>query len=175
MCVPQQISRANEDWKRRFVSGQIHKVIMILIDVERVLLFTFFVLGNINIATVNGWLFNCRVSEWSLWSRCSSTCGSLGERVRKRFVISAPELCSDSLIEREGCNIKCCPVDCVYHWSPWTSCNGCGSNGQQYASRIITQDKSCGGECDVTIRTRKCDTGRYTRCSFYKLPSRQNR
>jgi len=106
---------------------------------------------------------NCRVSGWGTWSTCSRSCGHFGTRERRRTKLSS-ESCGGScpsLRESGSCNNICCPVDCVYSWGPWTSCGGCGPNGQQQSSRMIHQDKRCGGKCDVpATRTRNCDTGK---------------
>ena len=130
--------------------------------------------ASLCILNTDAWLFsrrrscskvNCRVSGWSTWSACSHSCGLFGQRDRRRSKLTS-ESCGGSCpysqyYQKESCNNKCCPVDCVYSWGPWTSCSGCGSNGQQQSSRIITKDKKCGGKCDVpVVRTRACDTGK---------------
>jgi len=106
------------------------------------------------------WSKKCKLSEWGTWSTCNSSCGD-GNRIRKRVKLSDNgKKCE--LIQVNSCNNGCCPVDCVYTWGPWTACSGsCGSNGQKESFRKITQDKKCGGKCDVSeTRTMKCDTGR---------------
>ena len=68
------------------------------------------------------------------------------------------------LSEIRNCNRACCPVDCVYSWGSWSTCQGsCGPNGVQTSLLMISQQESCGNKCNTpSIMTRKqnCDIGK---------------
>ena len=114
------------------------------------------------------WLFctdvDCEVSSWTAWSSCTASCGNSGRASRTRYVTRKTE-CSGNgcpgLSENRDCYRECCPVNCVYSWSAWSWCKGCGSNGEQTSLRIISQNERCGGTCNVPpSRKRTCDTGK---------------
>ena len=88
---------------------------------------------------------------------------------RRRVVTSARCVGScEGLVDSQRCNYVCCPVNCVYSWSAWSWCKGCGSNGEQTSLRIISQNERCGGSCNVPpSRKRTCDTGKQV--AFYSL------
>ena len=79
---------------------------------------------------------------------------------RRRVVTSAT--CGGScggLVDSQRCKYVCCPVNCVYSWGAWSSCKGCGRDGEQTSLRIISQNKRCGGRCNAKpSRKRTCDT-----------------
>ncbi|XP_065064748.1 uncharacterized protein LOC135690976 [Rhopilema esculentum] len=114
---------------------------------------------------------NCAVSGWSIWSGCSHSCGSHGTRYRTRSVTrgaSCGGSCPYGLRETVSCNRVCCPVNCVHSWGVWGACQGCGNNGQQTRSLVITQNSSCGGTGCPTTRsqTRSCLPPRTNVCSY---------
>ena len=107
---------------------------------------------------------DCEVSSWTAWSSCTASCGNTGRASRTRYVTRKKECSSNDcpgLSENRDCNRVCCPEDCVYSWSAWSSCKGCGPNGEQTSLRIISQNEGCGGTCNVNpSRKRTCDTGK---------------
>ena len=103
---------------------------------------------------------DCILSVWGEWLPCSASCGNKGTQTRLRSYIRWPKCngkaCGHNFEER-SCNRVCCPVNCVYSWGAWSSCKGCGSNGQQTSLPVLSQNAKCGGTCNApSIRKRKC-------------------
>jgi len=67
---------------------------------------------------------DCKLSDWSEWTKCSVECGG-GVQTRSRTLISPAKnggKCGP-LTETRECNIQPCPKDCqVSDWNEWTSC-----------------------------------------------------
>ena len=138
---------------------------------ERLWVFGFIILIlNCSILRVDGWWssrrrsctkVNCRLTSWSSWSACSKTCGLFATQKRRRTVLTSAT-CGGScgkLVDFQECKYVCCPVNCVYSWSAWSSCKGCGLNGEQTSLRIISQNEWCSGTCNAKpSRKRTCDT-----------------
>lgn len=100
---------------------------------------------------------DCRLSDWSDWGRCSSSCGG-GQAERKRRLEVAPKnggaSCSSSLRVTAACNTQpCVPVqaceDCRWGaWGDWGDCAACGS--QRWRQRSIERMANhCGQACDA--------------------------
>ena len=108
---------------------------------------------------------DCILSDWSTWSSCDAPCGTniQGKQERTRTIIRNANKCGKQcgkLHTERSCTRPCCPVNCVYSWSAWSSCKGCGSNGEQTSLRVISQYESCGGTCVKPSRKRTCYTGK---------------
>lgn len=105
----------------------------------------------------------CKVSSWGAWTTCSQSCGFFGVKERTRYK-TASESCGGSCVplkEQIGCNHICCPKPCVYKYSDWGKCEGCGVSGVQRRKPVLVKAEACGGSCAVPkVETRKCDTGR---------------
>ena len=106
---------------------------------------------------------DCKMSDWSSWSACSTDCGG-GEKVRTRKVLASSvgngKECGHT-IERETCNTQNCPTDCVVgEWTDWSSCSvACGGNGIQTRTRPILRPSANGGKaCPILSETRSCGT-----------------
>ncbi|XP_052087844.1 coadhesin-like [Mytilus californianus] len=81
-------------------------------------------------------------AEWSLWSKCSLTCGQGGERIRKRTCDNpAPANngrdCSGSDSDEELCILNDCPINGNWtEWSLWSKCSlTCGQGGGRIRKR----------------------------------------
>lgn len=103
---------------------------------------------------------HCRVNSWSSWSSCSRSCGGgTSSRSRKKIITeSCGGRCPYSLRSSKRCNTNCCPVNCVYTWSSWSSCVGCGTSTQSRTPRI-TRYSSCNGRSCPAKQTQSCNTG----------------
>ena len=108
---------------------------------------------------------DCILSEWSTWSSCSAKCGfnTRGHQMRIRSIKTIGTCwgrqCGQRYENRLCYRSKCCPVNCIYSWSEWSSCKGCGSSGEQTSLRVISQNAKCGGTCNVqSSRKRTCWT-----------------
>lgn len=110
---------------------------------------------------------DCVVSEWSLWKDCSQTCGESGVRSRKRVVFrdaTCGGKCPYNVTETEPCNVRCCPVDCVFTpWTDWGLCyctdEGCEGEGERHKcrrTRVKLSNSSCGGYCDEVTAQEAC-------------------
>jgi len=99
---------------------------------------------------------SCEMSEWTVWSPCSLSCGS-GRHHRMRSIAkestAGGEPCTGSLSEVKDCNNNPCEtklVNCtVADWSEWGACT---SSAQRYRSRHVTQDGTGGRPCDVPLK-----------------------
>ena len=102
---------------------------------------------------------NCRVDNWSVWSSCTQSCGGgLTTRTRRKTVTeSCGGGCSYHLRETKRCNTNCCPVNCVYSWSPWSKCSGCGMSSHS-RTPVIQRHSSCGGKACPAKQTKACNT-----------------
>lgn len=93
---------------------------------------------------------DCRFTDWSDWSTCSSTCGR-GIRTRTRNYVEEHEpsaWCSASdLIEKEVCLSECLGnVTCVTRdWSSWSDCSvTCGrGTRKRFRTPIGRSKKAC--------------------------------
>ncbi|CAL8297260.1 unnamed protein product [Lota lota] len=71
---------------------------------------------------------NCQLSDWSLWSECSHSCGLAGKLWRRRTVMQAPQgdgrPCPPQMEQWKPCPVKPC-----YRWrySPWSQCSSEGA------------------------------------------------
>lgn len=102
----------------------------------------------------------CAVA-WGSWSSCSASCGTHGTRTRRGRVTRWPTCGScPPLVQRQPCNRKCCPIPCLYSWSAWSPCRGCGWSTQS-RSMIIRRNPQCGGRPCPSQRsqTQRCNTG----------------
>jgi len=69
---------------------------------------------------------DCKMSEWSGWSKCTKECGG-GARQRTRSVLQKPNhggrVC-DTPVEAEACGTGSCDRDCALgEWTEWSFCS----------------------------------------------------
>ncbi|XP_076079810.1 spondin-1-like isoform X3 [Mytilus galloprovincialis] len=105
---------------------------------------------------------NCKVTEWSDWSRCSVTCGR-GVVTKSRKVITKDsnggKPCPRKLMRKKKCKSPKCPIDCqVGEWGPWSPCSqSCGDNAVQKRRRKILKKPRRGGmDCPSHRQKRRC-------------------
>ena len=103
---------------------------------------------------------HCTVSSWTGWSSCTRPCGGgLTARTRwKTRTESCGGGCPYHLRETRRCNTNCCPVNCVYSWSPWSKCLGCGMSSHS-RTPVVQRHSSCGGKGCPAKQTKACNTG----------------
>ncbi len=103
---------------------------------------------------------DCKLGEWSEWSKCTKDCGG-GQQTRTRTILQKPtiggKLCQHT-IEIRNCNTQACPIDCVGSWSDWSSCPS--SSGKKTRTFKITTQPNYGGKTctnkDGEIQTDFC-------------------
>ena len=90
----------------------------------------------------------CVMSQWSLWSLCTATCGG-ATMMRSRTIVKhalfggAP---CPALRETKTCNAFKCPIDCqLSEWSTWGKCDRFCGGGKRYKDRRIEQFARHGG------------------------------
>lgn len=110
----------------------------------------------------------CALTEWSLWSPCSSSCGP-GTRSRRRSFKNSLDRkrCPQIIHESEPCigteavcdSPEVVPPGCeVTLWSEWSPCSvSCGKEGEQIRKRMYMSSDSKMLRCDVNLKSvRKC-------------------
>ncbi|XP_014251506.1 uncharacterized protein LOC106667823 isoform X2 [Cimex lectularius] len=108
---------------------------------------------NCNLMEIRSW------SEWSWWSRCSTTCGQ-GVRKRMRnciaveeigkrsfdFIKHASKICTGPASMVRPCYLKDCPVNGGWsEWEPWSECSADCSLGTQSRSRTCSRPPPLNG------------------------------
>merc|ERR1719145_452698 len=74
---------------------------------------------------------DCKWAPWSVYGRCSLTCGTYGGvQVRQRSLetqsLNGGKLCDGESYETRECNKKGCPIDCL--WLPWQAWQECSTS-----------------------------------------------
>ena len=99
-------------------------------------------------------------TSWTGWSPCSRSCGG-GLTIRTRWINKWDPPCwlgRYHINETKTCNTNCCLVNCVYSWSPWSKCLGCGMSSHS-RTPVIHWHGSCGGRACPAKQTKTCNTG----------------
>merc|ERR1719447_1972431 len=109
-----------------------------------------------------GIVVDCKVEDWSSWTKCSATCGS-GTKTRGRGVVREAESGGapcPALEETEHCNTDQCPADCeVEDWSSWSDCSATCGGGTKTRGRGVVQEAENGGAvCPALEEKESCNT-----------------
>jgi len=86
---------------------------------------------------------DCKVHDWSPWSKCSATCGN-GTRTRAKTFTEPlhggkPCPCNSTESQSEHCTNGLCTTDCVWkQWGDWSPCSRTCGGG--YASRLRSEE-----------------------------------
>jgi len=88
---------------------------------------------------------NCKITEWAMWSTCSSTCGP-GFQERKRAINKRLSHCGQGCVGNmtmvQPCFVEECGdcENCVWGlWKEWSDCDRHCGGGQRHRLRNITQ------------------------------------
>jgi len=105
---------------------------------------------------------DCKVEDWSSWTKCSATCGG-GTKARGRGVVQEAEIGGAGcpvLEEEEPCNTDQCPVDCeVEDWSSWSECSAtCGGGTRTRERKVVQEPENGGAACQDREEEESCKT-----------------
>jgi hypothetical protein len=104
---------------------------------------------------------HCEVSEWSVLSPCSVTCG-VGTHTRTRRVTQHSNFggyVCPSLLETVSCNGTPCAVDCALGlWGEWGECSKSCGTGTHTRTRTIITAAQHGGKCESS-ESKSCMPG----------------
>ncbi|XP_057303015.1 uncharacterized protein LOC130638810 isoform X2 [Hydractinia symbiolongicarpus] len=96
---------------------------------------------------------SCQWSDWSGWTRCSTTCAQ-GHMRRSRTSIN--QSCDGLSQESRACLLPPCPDNCHWSgWSAWTDCSTTCAHGYKRRTRTA-MIQSCNG---LVFNTKTCFLG----------------
>lgn len=103
---------------------------------------------------------NCKVSSWSQWSPCTTTCG-IGTQRRSRTKTKEAKnggSCPPLNESRTCINTSSCRVDCaVSGWGDWGWCSNHQGKGTKLRTRkIIRQPANGGARCPSLYESTEC-------------------
>ena len=110
---------------------------------------------------------DCVLDVWKDSGSCSKSCGPGYKYQRKSVKVwpscggtPCPSTESSQRKKTVRCYSRCCRVNCLWKWSSWSPCRGCGTS-RQTRSVLISRNPSCGGTACPSKRseTRSCYTG----------------
>ncbi|KAG1934314.1 SCO-spondin [Pimephales promelas] len=108
--------------------------------------------------------FDCVLSPWTSWSRCSVSCG-LGSLFRQRNIVRDARpggSCGGAQFDSRPCFIRACPVDGQWSdWTPWSDCGVSCGGGLMVRNRSCSNPppKNGGRDCDgMSRQTHACNT-----------------
>ncbi|CAD5234701.1 unnamed protein product [Bursaphelenchus xylophilus] len=106
------------------------------------------------------------MSEWSLWSTCSETCGQ-GTQSRRRRCLNGTCNANESVYEEKRCVLRPCPTWTA--WEPWTACSSCSESESRKRSRKCVIGLTLLGDEVIEIDSQLCsgDSEQKMPCSKY--------
>jgi len=121
---------------------------------------------------------DCQLSQWSIWTDCSITCGN-GTRTRERQIKNAATNsgigCEGVLKDIGNCMITDCIQDCKWGvWERWSDCTKSCGGGFARRTRVIEVNPTLGGKscsggdkdqistCNAAQCPRNCQDGAWT-------------
>ena len=113
---------------------------------------------------------HCELSDWSLWTLCSKTCGGgISSRSRNEQVAAAHggDLCVGATSQDQACNAAPCPVDCLWgSWGVYDQCTATCGGGTHERQRVVWVAPAHGGtECFGSATDK--ESHRKTSKSYY--------
>jgi hypothetical protein len=100
----------------------------------------------------------CKLSDWSEWSACSTECGT-GTQTRTREILNNVKAadCPD-IHQSRDCKIRDCPEECkVGEWSQWSECDRpCGGGSQRRTRDVVAPHVGSG--CPANEDVKACNT-----------------
>jgi len=106
----------------------------------------------------------CDLSDWSVWSDCSTTCGVGDRRHTREILSSGVKGCAAILDEVVKCSMgNCTNADCEWEvWQEWSACTCSCGGGSKRRARAIKRAPSKGGRaCEPLDKyeVAPCNTG----------------
>jgi hypothetical protein len=105
---------------------------------------------------------DCKLSDWSEFSKCDKDCGD-GKKTSTRYIVTPNKgngkACDPTLVKTETCNLKDCDANCeLSEWSPWSTCDATCGDGKETSTRYVTKPKKGNGlPCEPNlVKTRSC-------------------
>jgi hypothetical protein len=112
---------------------------------------------------------DCKVAEWTTWSRCSAQCGG-GVTQRARDIITHMmhngKPCG-ATSEAKSCNVQACDKACKLNkWTKWSKCSKQCDGGTQKRTKFVAEEATGEGKCPdesapERLQYKKCN---YKRC-----------
>lgn len=98
---------------------------------------------------------DCVWNQWGDWEECSQTCGLMGRMQSKRhklfYVEHGGAECKGEHSRETQCNVRDCPVDCVWEeWLPWSNCSVPCGGGNTSTIRNRIHARFGGAQCNGT-------------------------
>eukprot|EP00933_Yihiella_yeosuensis_P038337 TRINITY_DN3227_c0_g1_i2.p1 TRINITY_DN3227_c0_g1~~TRINITY_DN3227_c0_g1_i2.p1 ORF type:complete len:391 (-),score=62.04 TRINITY_DN3227_c0_g1_i2:319-1434(-) len=112
---------------------------------------------------------DCKMSPWSAWSKCTSTCGGGKQKATRKVLVNGQhggKKCPTVLygpsagVAFQACNKNPCPVHCkMSPWSSWGTCTKTCGGGIQKATRKVLVNAQHGAPACPTdlVKSQGCN------------------
>jgi len=113
---------------------------------------------------------NCKLHEWSGWSKCSAECGG-GVQQRLREVKTASKYgglpCGETS-QTIACNPQACEKDCeLGEWTQWTTCSKDCDGGTRKRQKFVKHEPEGDGKCPGAWSLKRLE---YQECNMKRCP-----